>query len=125
MKTRELSLMCCLTAMWLGGCGVSVPDTSFPQSAEIDGSGVSSGKQTKSISCTNTITSLDRDLSGSGAPTIQVTDGSGKTVYSDDGTDVQGSVDDSQSISGANGTWTLTVDPQGFSGTLKITLHCP
>ncbi|HEX7663219.1 MAG TPA: hypothetical protein VF407_01845, partial [Polyangiaceae bacterium] len=66
-----------------------------------------------------------RDLSGSGAPSIKVTDGAGNVVYADDGESITGNTNDSQSLNGANGTWTLDVNGNGFSGTLKVTLHCP
>jgi hypothetical protein len=98
-------------------CALSAPD-----SAEVDGSGVAGGAETRTVSCGSSAT-LDRYFAGSGPADIQVTDGTGKSVFSTP-TDVTGELNDQQQLAGAAGTWTMTVDAEGFAGQFKVTLQC-
>jgi hypothetical protein len=115
-------LLCALTtaaALASSACALGLPS-----SAEVDGSGVGSGgPQTRTASC-GSFAQLDDYAAGSGGVSIQVTDGDGKMVFSDENP-VTGEVNNQQNLSGAPGTWTLVVDGDGFAGQFKITLDCP
>jgi hypothetical protein len=106
-----------VVAVSSSACAVGIPS-----SAEIDGTGESSGPQTQTASC-GTFATLDRYFAGSGDADIQVTDGAGKSIY-ETPADVTGEINDQVNLTGAAGTWTLTVSPSAFAGQFKVTLQC-
>lgn len=106
-------------AIALSGCALSVPN-----SVEVDGSGLSTGTETRTATC-GTFAQLDRYLAGGGGGVdITVKDARGNVVFHDPSI-VTGEINDQQNLTGAAGTWTLVVDPNGFSGQFKVTLDCP
>ncbi len=114
-----LALGCCMyacaaLAVGLTGC--------LSQTAEVDGSGVSSGGQVQSVHC-ETNTTLERYLAGSGGIGIKVFDGGNTVVFGGDA-EITGESDTSSDLVGAPGEWRLVVDPGGFAGQFKITLSC-
>jgi hypothetical protein len=118
MNVLSLLFCGCLAALSVAGCTIGVPE-----SAEIDGSGVGSGPESQTVSC-GTSTSLETYTAGGGGGLqITVLDGEGRRVYNG-GSDVQGEADNTQQVDGAPGTWTLSVDAEGFSGQFKVTLGC-
>jgi hypothetical protein len=93
----------------------------LPESAEVDGSGETTGTQMQTLDCWSA--SLERYAAGAGGIDITVTDGDGRPIYHDD-SEVTGEVNDSHDVGGAGGTWALIVDAEGFAGQFKITLQC-
>lgn len=103
-------------------CVVACAGCLLPESAEVEGSGVTSGEQVQSVSCGPNGT-IDRYLAGDGEVSIKVTDGEGHVVYEDNG-GVSGEVNDSHGVAGWPGSWTFDVDPGGFAGQLRVSLQC-
>lgn len=97
--------------------------TNIPSQASIEGDSPGTGPQTQTASC-GALVELDLNLTGTGAISIKVTDGSGRTVFANDGP-VNGNLDTTDNLSGVTGTWTLTVDPTDFDGNFNIELSCP
>jgi len=91
-------------------------------SVDVSGTGVSDGMQTRLLVCESSVT-LTRYEAGGGPISVMVTDGQGHRVFEDD-TAVVGEVNDTQSLPGSVGGWSLAVDPTGFSGQFTITLRC-
>jgi hypothetical protein len=122
-RSKHVTLSLCLAlapraaVLGLAGCSIGLPS-----SAEIDGSGVSALPQSQTASC-GTFATLDRYVAGSGSAQIQVTDGSGHSVY-DQPAEITGEINDSQQLTGVAGTWTLAVAGD-LSGQWKFTLECP
>jgi hypothetical protein len=113
MNTKTVAAV--LIGFALVGCG--------SDAVEVDGSGVSSETQTRTITCGGVVT-LDQDVSGTGGVGITIVDGANNTVFQSS-TDVAGQVNNSQDVSGRAGTWTVSVDPANFAGQFKITVDCP
>jgi hypothetical protein len=120
MNLRSILIGSFLSTLFLSGCVVS----GFPESAEVDGSGDTTTKQTQSVRC-GSFGIVDRYLAGGdGDVSIQVIDGAGKTVL-ESRPDVNGEINDSLNVAGRPGDWKLVVDAEGFAGQFKISLQCP
>jgi hypothetical protein len=108
-----------IAGSWLLFCAGCI---GIPASVEASGSGVTTGRQTQTVRCGADAT-LDRYLAGAGGVAITISDGAHRKIY-DDVAGVTGEINDSRDVSGDSGTWTFSVDPDGFAGQFKITLQC-
>jgi len=103
-------------------CLASVAGCIGGNSVTLAGQGYSSGTQTRTLQC-GTSGSIQLGVQGAGSLSVKVTDGGGAQVFSQSvGSGQNGS---SQSLSGKEGTWTLTVSTGfGYSGQYGIVLTC-
>lgn len=93
-------------------------------SVAISGQGMMDGTETKTLECDGS-GQIAIGVQGEGSVAVRVTDGGGATVYT--GTFGTGQEGETKSISGAEGTWTLTVTFSGafgFNGQYGVTLSC-
>ena len=115
MRSAVVALLLALSTLLLSGC--------MGNAVTVSGQGVSSGSQTKSLDCgtTGTIASGNQ---GSGKMSVSVTDGDGKTIFSN-GDFGAGQSGQAHKLSGAAGTWTLKVSTGfGYAGQWAVTLTC-
>jgi hypothetical protein len=110
-----LAAMLAILVLLLSGC--------MGNAVTVSGQGVSSGTQRKTLDCGSTGT-LAAGSQGTGKMTVSVTDGDGKTIFSD-GDYGAGQSGHAQKLTGAPGTWTLKVSTGfGYAGQWGVTLTC-
>ncbi len=128
MRFKVVLLASVLMAVAFAGCA----NISCGNCVNIAFQGQGSGSDSKSLEC-GTSGSIAHGVQGQGSVTVRVTDGEGKEIYSRS-FDGQGQGGETDKISGAAGTWTLTVTRGGsssfggfgggFQGQYGITMAC-
>ncbi len=98
----------------------------FDNSVVIAGQGgdFGSGSKSKSLECLDGHGTVTMGVQGGGSITVKVTDGDGSTIFSESFSG-GGQEGQAQKLSGAVGTWTLSVSTNGaFGGQYSVTLSC-
>jgi len=116
MRAWPLLTLSLLMALALSGC--------VGNGVTIAGQGYQSGTQSKSLQC-GTSANLAYGSQGSGQLHVKVTDGGGAAVYESGSGYQMGQGGQAQSLSGKQGTWTLSVETGfGYAGQWGVTLSC-
>lgn len=110
-----LLLSAALCAVLLAGC--------TGNAVTVAGQGYKTGTETRTLTC-GEHGNLALGVQGAGKMSVSVTDGAGKTIFSEGGVSA-GQDGTAQELHGEPGTWTLKVSTGfGYSGQYGITLSC-